>query len=289
MRLLGPLLLSVTTLLFVSGCGSSPVADDIGQREANQIVSLLREHGISAQVTKARGAKGRYSVSVSDERYVDAAGILTRIGLPADKKASFEDLTATNGIIPASREVEALRLDRATAAEIESLLQARADISGVSVIVRARSSEGRSPPSATVVIQKRPEATIELEDVREIAARAVPGIKPEDIFVSLSDSPASGPVSQTESTPNDPDLVSFLGVSHVPAKEYQKHVFLFIALTLFVGSLAGLTGYLVGQFTQLNRQGASDPQRGTGGVRGRTAEPERSSVAQDDSFDGGVG
>jgi type III secretory pathway lipoprotein EscJ len=288
MRTLGALLLSVSTLLFVSGCGSSPVADDIGQREANQIVSLLREHGITSQLTKARGAKGRYSVSVSDDRYADAAGILTRIGLPADKKASFEDLTATSGIIPPSREVEALRLDRATAAELEALLHARADIAGVSVIVRARSSEGRSPPTATVVVQRRPEANIQLEDIREIAARVVPGIRAEDVLVSISDPPQSSVTGQPDLNPTDSGLVSFLGVSQVPAAEYQKHVFLFIALTVFVGALAGLSGYLIGQFTQLNKSANLDAQRKLPGVRGRSAEVERTSVAPEENGDGDV-
>jgi type III secretory pathway lipoprotein EscJ len=249
---------------------------------------LLREHGITSQVTKARGAKGRYSVSVSDDRYVDAAGILTRIGLPADKKASFEDLTATSGIIPPSREVEALRLDRATAAELEALLQARADIAGASVIVRARSSEGRSQPTATVVVQRRPEATIQLEDIREIAARVVPGIKSEDVFVSLSDPPQSGAGGQPELNATESGLVSFLGVSQVPAPEYQKHVFLFIALTVFVGALAGLSGYLIGQFTQLNRSANAEAQRKLPGLRGRVVEVEQTSDTAEENGDGDV-
>jgi len=288
MRLLGVLLLSVTAMLLVSGCGSSPVADDIGQREANQIVSLLREHGITAQVAKARGNKGRYSVSVRDDYYVDAAGILTRIGLPAEKKASFEDLTASHGIIPASREVEALRLDRATAAEIEDLLHARSDVAGVSVLVRARSCEGKSPPTATVVVQKRPGATIQLDDIREIGTRAVPGIKSDDVFVSIVDSPSAKSVDESAQVEKDADLVSFLGVSQVPVSEYQKHVFLFIALTVFVGTLAGLSGYLVGQFTQLNRQGTAEGQRSASGAPGRQAGARKPDVAPDQDSEGEV-
>jgi type III secretory pathway lipoprotein EscJ len=286
MKSRGVLLLCVVTILFVSGCGSSPVADDIGQREANQIVSLLREHGITAQVSKARGSKGRYSVSVSNDKYVDAAGILTRIGLPADKKASFEQLTATNGIIPASREVEALRLDRATAAEIEDLLHARADVAGASVLVRARAFEGKGPPTATVVLQKRPGATIQLDDIKQIATRAVPGIKAEDVFVSLSDSPSSKPPDDKEVETSSTELVSFLGVSRVPSSEYQKHVFLFIALTVFVGALAGLSGYLIGQFTQLHRQGGSDGVRAAMASSGARTQEVQSPDADGENSDG---
>jgi type III secretory pathway lipoprotein EscJ len=277
------LMVGVAVMLYASGCGSTPVADDIGQKEANQLVSLLRDHGITAQVTKARGSKGRYSVSVSDDRYVDAAGILTRVGLPADKKASFEDLTAAHGIIPVSREVEALRLDRATASEIEGLLQARADIAAASVLVRARASEGKGPVSATVVIQKKPGVQIRPDDIREIATRAVPGIKAEDVFLSISDSPTLNDKEEKRGEKSPGELVSFLGISRVPASDYQTLVFLFIALTVFVAVLAGLGGYLLGQFTAINRQGGGDTSRGLSSAVRRAPVAGRSNAIEDDS------
>lgn len=277
------LMVSIALVLYASGCGSTPVADDIGQRDANQLVSLLRDHGITAQVTKARGSKGRYSVSVSDDRYVDAAGILTRLGLPADKKASFEDLTAANGIIPVSREVEALRLDRATASEIEGLLQARADVAAVSVLVRARSSEGKGAPSATVVMQKKSGAQIRPDDIREISTRAVPGLKAEDVFISISDSRTSTGGEDKSGETSTGELVSFLGVSRVPSSDYQTLVFLFIALTVFVAVLAGLGGYLLGQFTAINRQGTGDSSRGLPIAAGRSPIADRGSSREDDS------
>jgi type III secretory pathway lipoprotein EscJ len=263
MRSLSTLVTVAITSLFMSGCGSTPVADDVGQREANQIVSVLEERGIPAQVSKARGSKGKYSVAVADARYSEAAGILTQVGLPADKKASFQEMIATNGIIPPSREVEALRVDRAAAAEIEDILRARPEVAGVSVLLRARAFDSKGVPSATVVIQRRAGVEIDLDTVRQIAARAVPGMNVQDVFVSVVDSLITEKGKSATASHAEPEMVSFLGISRVPASEYHNHVFLFIALSVFVGALAGLSGYLIGQFNFINRGGSADIPKGS--------------------------
>ena len=41
--------------VLLTGCASAPVADDVGQREANEIVAVLRERGIVGSVTKGKG------------------------------------------------------------------------------------------------------------------------------------------------------------------------------------------------------------------------------------------
>jgi type III secretory pathway lipoprotein EscJ len=254
----------------------------VGQREANEIVSLLRQQGIPAQLSKARGGKGRYTVLVSTSQFPDAAGYLSRLGLPADKKATFQELTASSGIIPPSREVEALRLDRATSAELEDLLRARSDVSAVSVLVRMRSIEPGANPSATVVVQQRQGATISVSDIKAITTRAVPGIVPENVLVSLSNAPGGAGQASAESD----QMVSFLGSWRVPATEYQSLVLLFIALSVFVGGLSGLTGYLVGQFNWINRQSGPSASRGIRSRNSRSDEGLRES--SQDGEDGRV-
>jgi type III secretory pathway lipoprotein EscJ len=283
MSVLRSLIVCGLAALLVSGCGSTPVADDVGQREANEIVALLRQQGIPSQLSKARGSKARYTVLVPTSQFADAAGFLSKLGLPGDKKASFQELTASNGIIPPSREVEALRLDRATAAELEDLLRTRPEVAAVSVLVRVRSVEAGANPSAMVVIQERDGTTINPSEITEIASRAVPGIKRDDVLVSLS---RSGRQSGDQAGETLTQLVPFLGAWRVPASEYQSLVFLFIALSLFVGGLSGLTGYLVGQFNWINRQASSGAPRGSRGVGARGVDTARERVGEQE--DGGV-
>jgi type III secretory pathway lipoprotein EscJ len=189
------------------------------------------------------------------------------LGLPADKKASFQELTASNGIIPPSREVEALRLDRATAAELEDLLRARSEVAAVSVMVRMRAVEAGGRPSAMVVIQQRAGSKLGANEIVDIAARAVPGIQRDDILVSLSPSLSGG--QGVGGGAESDQMVPFLGVWRVPSSEYQSLVLLFIALSVFVGGLSGLTGYLVGQFNWINRQATPGASRGARGAIGR--------------------
>lgn len=254
------LVLWVAITLCMGGCGSTPVADDVSQREANEIVALLRDRGIASSLTKGRGSKARYTVAVGNDRFADAAGILSRLGLPSDKKPSFQELTAPSGIIPASREVEALRLDRAAAAELEELLKTGADIAGVSVLVRLHSLEGKGAPTATVVIQKRPGGAVNVQELRDITARAVPGIRPDDVLVSLTEASEGVSPEVPDGPAHSNEMVAFLGFSRVPAAEYNDHVMLFVALAVFVAILAGLGGYLLGQFNWIHRQSGQTPE-----------------------------
>jgi type III secretion protein J len=238
--------------LLVGGCSSSPVADDVSQREANEIVSALDRHRIAAWLVKGRGSKGRYSVEVSSSDFAGAAGVLSSLGLPAEKKPSFQELTGGGGIIPPSREVEALRLDRATAQELEDLFKSRSDIASVNVIVRAHSRTRDEKPTATVVARRSTKAVPDLSELREIVRRAVPGIQMEDVFISVSE-PLPDELSAGTRTSG---LVSFLGFWRVPEESHGGLVGLFAGLIALTGVIAGLAGYLLGQFNWLNKLSA---------------------------------
>lgn len=275
----------------LTGCGSAPVADDVMQREANQIVAVLGKHKIQAHLVKARGSKGRYSVLVPESDFPVAAEVLTRLGLPAEKKPSFQDLTGGNGIIPPSREVEALRLDRAVASELEELFRARSDVASASVLVRMHSREANERPTVTVVIQRAGAAELDISAVREIARRAVSGIQNEDVYVSIAE--AADQVEPHKSTSEG--LVPFLGVWRVSAEDHGGLVALVVLLVCFSGVLAGFTGYILGQFNWLNRQGfgaSTKPARNgvrSGGSGNQTASSSQPQQVPQDSGDSGEG
>lgn len=255
MRFLRAVVLCYCLASLLAGCSSAPVADDVQQREANQIVAVLGKHKIQANLVKARSGKGKYSVLVKESDFPRAAEVLSRLGLPAEKKPSFQDLTGSNGIIPPSREVEALRLDRAVASELEELLRARSDVASASVLVRMHSREANERPTVTVVIQRSGPRELDISAVREIARRAVSGIQNEDVYVSVAE-----PADQSEYVESSAaGLVPFLGVWRVPAEDHDGLVALVVLLVCFTGALAGFAGYILGQFNWLNRQGFGTP------------------------------
>lgn len=233
------------------GCGSSSVADGVGQREANQIVAVLGEHGISATTEKTRGGKGRYSVIVPSSHFGAAAALLSAMDLPADRGASFEELLAPSGLLPASKEVEDLRLDRAMASEIEDLLLTHGGIASVGVVVRSNSKLGGEPPSVSIMAQTTQGSTVSPEQVRELVGRAVPGLKASDISLVVTEriERVGGTTGE-----NPQGLVPFLRYWKVPKDQYNGLALLLIGLFSFVACLASLGGYIYGQFSA-NRGG----------------------------------
>ncbi len=251
MRRRGIISTLVALTFAVSGCGSTPVADDLAQREANEIIAVLRERGINGSVTKGRG-NSRYSVSVASGKYGEAATLLSRLGLPGERRPSFQEMTATSGIIPSSRAVENLRLDRALAAQIEELLQARADVYSTSVVVR-RHVVGNEKPSVSVIVQRQPGATLTADEVREIAAHSVLGVGKDDVFVSIGDAPRFGTAVAQGGQARDSDLVPFLLIWQVPRDHYNSLAGVVVVLMVIVSALAGLAGYIIGQFAWIRR------------------------------------
>jgi type III secretory pathway lipoprotein EscJ len=209
--------------------------------------------------------------------------ILNRLGLPPEKKASFEEMTASSGIIPSSREVEALRLDRALAAQVEDLLKARSDVTSASVVVQYHALDGRGRPAVSVIVQRRPGAALREAEIRDIVAHSVVGVSKEDVFVSTSDVPTVHAQTVHGKAKEDSTLVPFLGFWQVPASEYSGLAIFFVVLVVLGASLAGLFGYIVGQFNWIKRESAAPGRPGASSAgRGRRAE------ANNDENEGGL-
>jgi len=266
-----PLRALVLVAAIAAGCSSAPVADDLAQRDANEIIAVLQERGIASWVSKGRGGRSNYSVYVKSASFAEAATILNRLGLPPEKKATFEEMTAASGIIPSSREVEALRLDRALAAQVEDLLKARSDVSSASVVVQYHALDNRGKPAVSVIAQRRNGSTLSDGEIREIVSHAVVGVGKDDVFVSIVDAAREGGVS---SGATGGRLVPFLGFWHVPASEYNGLAMLVVSLVAFAAMLTGLFGYIVGQFNGIRRESGGNGR--SSAARGQAARETRS-------------
>jgi type III secretory pathway lipoprotein EscJ len=252
------------------GCKSASVADDLAQKDANQIVAALRAHGIDATTEKGRGSKGRYTVNVASARFGEAATLLSQLGLPAERGASFAELMAPSGILPPSKDVEDLRMDRAIASEVEDLLMGHPAVAGANVIVRLHSIPASSIASVSVVVQKKEGVDFVEGDVKSIVIRAVPGIKPEAISLSVN-----AHRNGVEEAPEAGKLVPFLLFWEVPVHEYNGLAMFVMGLFASVAVLAGLGGYIYGQYA-LSKTG--EPLSGSGeptlGARTRRDDAE---------------
>lgn len=243
-------LLVVLLLCMVAGCSRSPVADDLAQREANEIVAVLREHGIEATVEKQKGGKGRYSVQVSSQQFGESASLLASLGLPEERKPGFSDLVSSGGILPSSREVESLRLDRASAAELEELLKGLPAVSSASVVVRSHGLAVGVAPSVSAVVQTKPGSVVSADEVKSLLARTVPGLNPSEIVLSVAEQMvvATGKGKVSGASREGDSMIPFLIFWKVPQDQYAGLATLVVCLLLVVSAVAGLVGYVMGQY-----------------------------------------
>lgn len=245
---------SILNALFFSvlmGCDSTPVASDVTQREANRIVALLHKNGISADLHSARVGKGRFEVLVPEAVFPNAATILSARGLPSERQPSFEEMTASNGIIPTSREVDTLRLDRALAAELEELFSMNSSVHNVGAIVRMHSVRTLQDASITVALELGPKSNLSKEESEEVVRKAFPTIDASRIYVK-----AFRMESDVDGDHVGEEKVPFLLLWSVPSSLYTSLASLFFGMVLFAGVVFGAAGYLIGQYLSLRRNGS---------------------------------
>lgn len=243
-------LLLCLILASISSCSGSPIAQDISQVQANEIVAVLNASGISAVAQRETGGKGKYSVEVRRADYSQAVTILHERKLPGETRATFAELVMPSGLLPNSREMDSLRLDRALATELEDLLATHADVFKVRAVVRMHFLRDGLEPGVSLVIQERVGRGVSQKEILDVVSRIVPGIKPEQIVLAVH--PASVEQSggfsaegahNVAGTVVRVPLTPFLHFWRVPEDEYVQIVGV-VALFLFVVAVVGgIVGY----------------------------------------------
>jgi len=275
-RLISLFITGLMLVMSLSACGSSNVAGDLTQKEANEIVTVLNISGISAVAEKERGGKGHFTVYVSPASYGEAVQVLQEKGLPAERRLSFADIVNQGMMMPSSREIEALKVDHAVAIELEGLLRGHPDVLSASVVARITNQSAQQEPTVSVVLQKRAESAITAENVKEIVSRAVGSVKPENISVSISEGPLPVTISGDQGVRREKGvtrqlvLVPFLGSWLVPEEHYGGIVLALIGILVACAIVAGILGYFFGQY-QMTRENSDLLALDGQGARERSA------------------
>lgn len=138
----------------LSACNQVTVSSDLNQSQANEIIAELSSAGIEARTEKGAGARGKLSIVVDESDYSRAVTLISKKSLPSPARLTFEEMTAPSGFMPNSRELDAARLDRALALEIEQLIGALPNIERVSAVVRANHglTDSASPALSLVIV-----------------------------------------------------------------------------------------------------------------------------------------
>lgn len=256
-RLLSMKLLQALTLLcmilLASGCSSVPVAEDIGQHQAIEIVALLQANGITASAERQVGGRAQYTVEVRQSAYAEAVAILASRSLPSKEKETFSDFVAPRGFLPDSRETEALRLDHALGLQLEELLSTLPGVLRARAIVRQNFGTLGSGGSVSVFLLVDERFAIGAAAIRETASKVVPGTSPESVFLSIQKGSAGAPpVFVVEGTLRKDGevvqvpLIPFVLGLRIPEEDYVGIILFFGGFALLALGAGLLVGYWIG-------------------------------------------
>ncbi len=123
-------LMACLALLLLTGCESNMViVNDVGEREANEIIVFLASKGIPAAKTPSgTSAPGgtdtsvKWSIAVPPDQSTEAMAILNQNGLPRQKGISLLDLFAKSGLMQSEQE-NAIRYQAGLAEQIAGVIR----------------------------------------------------------------------------------------------------------------------------------------------------------------------
>jgi len=183
----------VFLLVLTTGCMKRQLASGLTEAEAREIIVLLQDHGISAdleEVAKERSAP-TYSISVmgGGPAMVQAWRIMQENGLPRAKANGLEDVYANPGLIPTAAQEKA-KLLVGLAGEMSRMLNSVQGVVDARVQVVLPDDNpliDRSqwhPPSASVLFKYQGGKPPLTEDqIKSLVAKGVEGLVAENIAV----------------------------------------------------------------------------------------------------------
>jgi type III secretion protein J len=169
------------------------LASGLSEAEAREIIVLLQDHGISAdlqEVVKEREAPS-YAVSVmgGGPAMVQAWRVMQENGLPRPKTTGLEDVYANPGLIPTASQEKA-KLLVGLSGEISRMLNSVQGVVDARVQVVLPDDNplvDRSqwhPPSASVLFKYQgPQPPLTEAEIKSLVAKGVEGLTPENIAV----------------------------------------------------------------------------------------------------------
>lgn len=192
---LGRLFAVAIIALGLAGC-EREVYRNLTQRDANEMVAVLSQQGISA--TRDGGEGGQYRLMVEDRDFSRAVELLSTAGYPRDTYRSIEDVFPGDKMIQSPFEQRA-RLSFALSQELArsvSLLDGVV-FARVHVVVPETDLRGQpqGKPSAALVIRHRAGAdTAALAaQAKAIVSAGLPSLDYKDVSVVMASAAIGGP------------------------------------------------------------------------------------------------
>ncbi len=265
-------------LLFLAACSSNTIIiNDIGEREANEIVVFLASHNIpSTKIASSSAGPGgggattlMFNISVDTEKATDAMALLNQNGLPRIKGTSLLELFAKSGLMSSDKE-ETIRFQAGLGEQIAGMIR---QIDGIieAQVQLAFPPEQTGLATGGAAQQRKVTASVYvkhqgvLDDpnshlitkIKRLVSASVTGLDINDVTVipdrarfaeiSLGTTPESLSAQQK-------DYVSIWSIV-MNKQSAGTFRFLFFTLTFAFLAFAFMTGWLIWKFYPILRQG----------------------------------
>lgn len=184
--------LAAATLL-LAACSEQELYGQLSERQANEMVAVLRGAGIAAEKASQEG--GKFSVTTSRDDFPQAVRTLNAQGYPRETFDNMGKIFKREGFVSSPLE-ERARLMHATSQEIANTI---ADIDGVvtarvHLVMPERNPlvDKPQPAAASVFIKHRPDKnlTAQVPQIKALVVNSIEGLSYDNVTVALF--PADG-------------------------------------------------------------------------------------------------
>lgn len=186
------LALPCALLMLLAGCSNQELYTQLTERQANEMVAVLRGAGIDA---KKESKDGRFSVLTAQSDFAEAVRLLNAQGYPRESFDSMGKVFKREGFVSSPLE-ERARLVHAMSQEISNTL---ASIDGVvtarvHLVVPEHNplADKPQPAAAAVFIKVRPDKdlTPQITQIKALVVNSIEGLSYDNVTVALF--PAEG-------------------------------------------------------------------------------------------------
>lgn len=267
-------------LLLLTGCQTNTViVNDLGERQANEIIVFLASKGIRSQkvpTPTAGGAVGAgnsegkmWSISVTDKQAIDAMAILNRNGLPRIKSPTLLELFAKSGLISSASE-ESIRYQAGLAAQlagvirmIDGVIDANVELSIPQDQTGFPGQENSPKEQVTAAVYVKHQGILDdpnshlITKIKRLIAGSVPGLSVNNVTVISDRSRFTDIRIDEEGEPITPEAKEYVSIWSIVMSKGSAAKFraLFFTLTLLLIALALLMGWMFWKVYPLLRDG----------------------------------
>lgn len=241
-----------------TGCQTNTtIANNIPDRDANEIVVLLHSRGIQAEKhpapVSAVGGGGTaelyWDIAVPSQQITEALSILNQMGLPRVKGTSLLDLFGSQGLVPSDLQ-DRIRYQEGLSSQLASTIRKMDGIIDANVqITFPRDEETTKTLTASVYLKHRGildnPNSLTITKVKRLVASAVPGLTPENVSVVSDRAPYSDiafePLQQHM---KEGEYLSVWGIA-VAKESLSRFRLVFYAFILILFILASALAWLI--------------------------------------------